>query len=68
MDEHGLYVTTSEGVIALSAEHDAVSMAGEKELMWRCWECGAMGKLAKLPAECPDCGAPKGDIYYWQED
>lgn len=68
VDEHGFYVTTSEGVVALSVEHEADSMGGEKELIWRCWECGAVGKLSDIPTGCPDCGAPKEEIYYWRED
>lgn len=68
VDEHGFYVTTAEGVAALSVEHDAGTMGGKKELMWRCWECGAVGKLSEIPEDCPDCGAPKEEIYYWTED
>jgi ABC-type ATPase with predicted acetyltransferase domain len=68
VDQHGFYVTTRDGVVALSSEHDAESRGGEKELMWRCWVCGAMGELTHLPEQCPDCGAPKEDLYYWQED
>jgi rubrerythrin len=37
--------------------------------MWRCWECGEMGKLdTDLPEACPACGAAKEDLYYWTED
>lgn len=68
VDEHGFYVTTAEGVVALSVEHEADSMGGEKELMWRCWECGAVGQLTDVPDSCPDCGAAKEEIYYWTED
>ncbi|MBX0324217.1 hypothetical protein EGH21_14355 [Halomicroarcula sp. F13] len=67
-DEHGFYVTVDEGIEALSSEHVSTGKAGEAELMWRCWECGEMGQIEKLPEECPSCGAPKEDIYYWQED
>jgi rubrerythrin len=42
---------------------------GEAELMWRCWECGEMGRIeSELPDNCPSCGAAKEDLYYWQED
>ncbi|WP_435196890.1 DUF7130 family rubredoxin-like protein [Natronomonas sp. EA1] len=68
LDEHGFYVTTEQGIRALSTEHTAGSKGGEKLLMWRCWECGAIGKLNELPEECPDCGAGKEELYYWQED
>ncbi|WEL21028.1 rubredoxin-like domain-containing protein [Halorhabdus sp. BNX81] len=67
-DEHGFYVSTDGGIAALSSEHLASGIAGEAELMWRCWSCGEMGDIEKLPDECPACGAPKEDIYYWQED
>jgi rubrerythrin len=67
-DEHGFYVTIEEGIEALSSEHRAAGAAGEAELMWRCWSCGEMGDIEAIPEECPACGAPKEDIYYWQED
>lgn len=68
-DEHGFYVTVTDGVEALSAEHVTAGVAAEAELMWRCWECGAMGEIDDdIPDSCPDCGAPKEDIYYWTED
>jgi len=68
-DEHGFYVTIQDGIDALSSEHVSTGAAGEAELMWRCWECGAMGDIQEdFPEACPDCGAPKEDIYYWTED
>jgi len=67
-DEHGFYVTLDGGIEAMSVEHIRAGEPGEAELMWRCWECGAMGQIEDIPEECPDCGAPKEDIYYWQED
>ena len=65
-DEHGFYVTATREVEVLPEE----SIRGERSdaLMWRCWECGEMGKLDEIPETCPACGAPKEDIYYWQED
>jgi len=68
IDEHGFYVTTAEDVRVLSSEHEAGTMGGEKELMWRCWECGEVGRIADLPEECPSCGAAKEDLYFWRED
>lgn len=67
-DDSGFYVSTSEGVVDLSEKREAESMAGEKELMWRCWECGELGRISDIPASCPSCGAPKEELYYWQED
>jgi len=67
-DEHGFYVTTADGVAALSSEHITAGTAGQAELMWRCWECGEMGDVAEIPDACPSCGAPREDIYYWTED
>jgi hypothetical protein len=67
-DEHGFYVSTDEGIEALSGEHIVAGMPGEAELMWRCWECGELGAIDDLPDECPACGADKEAIYYWQED
>ena len=72
-DEDGFFVTTRDGVDALSVEHARAGHEfGEAELMWRCTECGEMGDLQDytegLPAECPNCGAPREDIYYWIED
>jgi rubrerythrin len=69
-DEHGFYVTAEEGIQGLSSEHiRAGHELGEAELMWRCWECGEMGRIeADLPDQCPNCGTSKEDLYYWQED
>ena len=67
-DEHGFYVTTDAGIASLSGEHLTAGPPGEGELMWRCWACGEMGDIEDLPDECPACGAPKEDIYYWTED
>jgi|SRR5699024_10441750 len=69
-DEDGFFVTTREGVESLSVEHErAGGSFGEAELMWRCSNCGEMGKLDDdIPDTCPNCGAPKEDLYYWTED
>ena len=67
-DEHGFYVTTEERIEALSAEHVTAGNPGEATLMWRCWECGEVGQIEDIPDGCPACGAPKEEIYYWQED
>ena len=69
-DEHGFYVTAEDGVEGWSIEHSRAGHDfGEAELMWRCWECGEMGRLdGDLPEACPNCGTDREDIYYWTED
>jgi rubrerythrin len=69
-DEHGFYVTTDEGIKGMSVEHlRSGHELGEAELMWRCWECGEMDHIDDdLPDECPNCGAAREDLYYYQED
>ena len=42
--------------------------SGHKELHWRCWECGEIGELDEMPDECPSCGAPEEELYYWAQD
>ncbi len=68
LDEHGFYVTTADGVVAMSVEHEAETKAGIKELHWRCWEYGEIGELSEMPETCPSCGAPEEELYYWQQD
>ncbi|NKE34628.1 hypothetical protein GWG54_02115 [Natronococcus sp. JC468] len=69
-DEEGFYVTMREGLEGMSVEHVRSGQAfGEAELMWRCWECGEMGRLdSDLPRSCPSCGADREELYYWTED
>ncbi|WP_433629045.1 DUF7130 family rubredoxin-like protein [Halomicrococcus sp. NG-SE-24] len=69
-DSSGFYVTMRDGYEAMSVEHARSGHEfGEAELMWRCSECGEMGEIDEgMPDECPNCGTPKEDIYYWTED
>lgn len=69
-DEDGFYVTFREGIEGMSTEHVRTTGSfGEAELMWRCWNCGELGKLSgDIPDGCPSCGADKEDLYYWTED
>ncbi|PCR92033.1 DUF7130 family rubredoxin-like protein [Natrinema ejinorense] len=70
VDEHGLYITLRDGIEGMSVEHVRSGQTfGEAELMWRCWECGEMGRLDRdIPNTCPSCGADREDLYYWTED
>ncbi len=65
-DENGFYVTAAEDLSVLDTEE--LSSDHGDAIMWRCWECGEMGQIEDIPAECPSCGAPKEEIYYWMED
>jgi predicted RNA-binding Zn-ribbon protein involved in translation (DUF1610 family) len=68
-DEDGFFVTTREGIDALSVEHEHTTPgSGTAELMWRCSDCGEMGDIHDLPEECPDCGAERERLFYWTED
>lgn len=69
-DEDGFYVTLREGLEGMSVEHVRSGKEfGEAHLMWRCIECGEMGKLnSDMPEECPNCSASKEQLYYWTED
>ncbi|PSQ15236.1 hypothetical protein BRD00_14735 [Halobacteriales archaeon QS_8_69_26] len=69
-DEHGFYVTLDDGLAELSVEHVRSSpQLGEAELMWRCWQCGEMGRLeGEVPECCPACDSPEEELYYWIED
>lgn len=66
VDERGFYVAAADDVRVL--EDETVTADHGDAIMWRCWECGEMGQIENIPEECPSCGAPKEDIYYWQED
>ena len=69
-DNAGFYVTMREGYEAMSVEHARSGAEfGEANLMWRCMECGEMGRIDEgLPEECPNCGESKEALMYWTED
>jgi rubrerythrin len=69
-DDAGFYVTMREGYESMSVEHARSGKEfGEAHLMWRCMECGEMGRIEDgLPDECPNCGEPKEGLMYWTED
>ena len=52
----------------MSVEHRADSMGGEKELLWRCWQCRALEPIETMTDTCPDCGAPGEELSFWRED
>jgi rubredoxin len=70
LGDDGFFVTTREGAAGMSVEHERAGHEfGEAELVWRCGDCGEMGKLVDdLPATCPSCDAPKENLFYWTED
>jgi predicted RNA-binding Zn-ribbon protein involved in translation (DUF1610 family) len=69
IDDDGFLVSTREGIEALSVAHEHSSpVVGEAELMWRCSDCGEMGEITALPETCPNCGAPREEIYYYVDD
>lgn len=69
-EKGGFFVTTRKGVERLSIEHARSGHDfGEAHLMWRCMECGEMGKIGDgLPERCPNCGTKKEDLMWWTED
>lgn len=68
VDDDGFYVLAPESTGSLSLT-EARDVFGTAYVMWRCWECGEMGEIADdLPDNCPNCDAPKEDLYYWAED
>jgi rubredoxin len=70
VDEDGLFVSVRDDVGAFSVEHVRAGHAfGEAELVWRCTECGEVGRLAEsLPETCPNCGVEREALMYWTED
>ncbi|MFD1512648.1 DUF7130 family rubredoxin-like protein [Halomarina rubra] len=69
LTERGFQVRIDETVEHIELETDPGHEFGEGYLMWRCSECGEMGRLdGGYPEECPNCGTPKRDIYAWLED
>jgi len=67
LDDDGFYVRSEAvGSLDLTSARDVV---GTAYVMWRCWECGEMGRIeGDLPAACPSCGAAREELYYWAED
>jgi rubrerythrin len=68
LDDAGFYVRARDPSGKMTLER-ARDIFGKAYVMWRCWECGEMGRLdGDLPDECPSCGAEKEELYYWAED
>lgn len=69
VSEDGVFVTTRDGVAAMSIEHERAGHEfGQAELLWRCVTCGALGDIDDMPTVCPDCGASKEYLSYSIED
>jgi len=70
VEEGGFFVTTRDGIEALSVEHARSGHEfGKAELMWRCTVCGEMGEIDDgLPETCPNCGTERENLMYWTED
>ncbi|WP_049981953.1 DUF7130 family rubredoxin-like protein [Halolamina rubra] len=48
---------------------DPQAPAKRESVMWRCSDCGEMGRLAEeLPETCPACDADREELYRWEED
>lgn len=62
VEGEGFYVTHGDRTL-----HERVTN-GSDELVWRCLDCGAMGRIDSIPDACPDCGATRESLYYWTED
>lgn len=62
-------VTEREGASDPSEDREPGKEFGEGYLMWRCENCGEMGELDDgMPDRCPNCDAPKEELYRWTED
>ena len=66
----GFFVSTREGMEAMSIEHARSGHDfGEAHLMWRCRNCGEMGAIDDgMPEQCPNCGVEKEHLMWWTED
>jgi hypothetical protein len=68
LDDVGFYVRSVDGTRRVGLD-EARDVFGKAYVMWRCWECGEMGRLdGELPDSCPACGAEREELYYWAED
>lgn len=68
-DRGGFFVIET----GLEAELEPITtirdVTGMAYVMWRCADCGEMGQLdGELPEQCPNCDAPREDLYYLPED
>ncbi len=66
-DQHGIVVSTYEEVEPGDLVSTDPSVVEAEDVLWRCSDCGEVGKLDEMPDSCPSCGTPKTDIYYWSE-
>lgn len=69
LDRAGFYVIAESDDTTSAPLTTIRDITGTAYVMWRCWECGEMGRIEQeLPEMCPDCGAPREELYYWAED
>ncbi|SFG36885.1 hypothetical protein SAMN04488063_1827 [Halopelagius inordinatus] len=48
---------------------DVQDIETRSNAMWRCGECGEMGRIRDaLPERCPGCDAAREELFYWVED
>ncbi|MEF8773165.1 MAG: hypothetical protein V5A23_03540 [Halobacteriales archaeon] len=69
-EPEGFYVAVGGNVEVPEAAYVRTAAdVPDREVLWRCQECGEMGTLdPELPASCPDCGAPRECLYHYLED
>lgn len=60
---------TNHGPPSGDASVRILDIDGTAAAMWRCSDCGEMGRLTRaLPESCPNCGGPRENLFYWAED
>lgn len=69
VDTAGFYVLADRGERTTAPMTRIRDITGTAYVMWRCWECGEMGRIeGNLPDHCPSCQTPRENLYYWAED
>lgn len=69
LDRAGFYVRGDSSARSSEPVTSIRDITGTAYVMWRCWNCGEMGRIeGELPESCPSCDGPREDLYYWAED